>query len=225
VVGRLSAAIAHEINNPLLPIKINLEHMAEDLREGIPIDVNDVEETRRSAERIHRIVDRLLKFTRKGQQSESSMELINLGSIIEHVVALSRKYCEHQGVQVVNQVTDLPLIYGNRDQLQQVFLNLVLNAVAAITESGTVRLTGYYEGDYVTVDVADDGCGIPSDMLKEIFEPFVSSKQDGSGLGLFISYEIIKNHQGQISVVSQVDTGTTFTVRIPVPDIDEIDQD
>jgi signal transduction histidine kinase/DNA-binding response OmpR family regulator len=217
-VGRLAASIAHEINNPLLPISINLEHMLEDARENIAITPGDIEKTQESVERISRIVKQLLQFTGKQNIDESYVEHLNIIEIIEDVIDLNRKYFEHREVVVETFLQPVSPIFGSRDQLGQVFMNLALNAGAAIQEEGNLQIRTQQEGNQVVITFTDDGSGISPDLINNIFEPFVSTKDEGTGLGLFISYGIVENHQGTIEVQSVVDKGTTFTVRLPVSD-------
>lgn len=215
-VGRLSAGIAHEINNPLFPLRINLEHMLEDIEEGLPITVRDVEETLKSVERISRIVRQLLEFTGKDNSNQPDIENINLNNIIDNVISLSKKYLEHSQVNIKVDVPTLPSIYGNRDQIEQVFLNITLNAKAAMPQGGDLSIVGWVEHSEVVLEFLDSGIGIHKDIIDKIFEPFVSTKEDGTGLGLFISYSIIENHQGTIDVASKLGEGATFTVRLPI---------
>lgn len=215
-IGRLSAGIAHEINNPLFPLRINLEHMLEDIQDGYPITQQDVEENLKSVERISRIVKRLLEFTGKDNSSQPNIEHINLNDVIHNVISLSKKYLEHSHVNIQLELPELPQIYGNRDQIEQVFLNIIINAKAAMPEGGDLSIKGWIEDKNIILRFRDTGVGIKAEFINTIFEPFVSSKEDGTGLGLFISYNIIENHQGSIEVESQVGEGATFTVRLPI---------
>ncbi|MCI0710095.1 MAG: response regulator [Chloroflexi bacterium] len=215
-VGRLAAGIAHEINNPLMPIRVNLELMAEDLQEGRAINNRDIEEALRSVNRISRIVERLQQFTRKRGEAAPAMEPLKVATVLEDVMSLSRTYIRQSGITLNVKLNEEAQIYGNRDQLEQVFLNLLLNAQAAMENGGTLTIESVIKGSKVVIRVKDTGIGIAHDMLDKIFEPFVSTKENGSGLGLFISYGIIHNHSGAIDVESQVGRGTTFTLTLPL---------
>jgi signal transduction histidine kinase len=219
-VGRLAASIAHEINNPLFPIRINLEHMLEDVQSSSSILPEDIEETLRSVERISRIVNQLLAFSGKRSEEISKIEPIDISDIIENVISLNRKFFEQENVTIDAHLAPLPPLMSSRDQLEQVFMNLALNAQAAMEGGGTLTIRTRVEDNYVVVDFEDSGCGIPQESLERIFEPFVSTKESGTGLGLFISYGIIQNHNGMISVESTVDVGTTFEVRLPITNLD-----
>lgn len=215
-VGRLAAGIAHEINNPLFPLRINLEHMIEDIQENVPIQQVDVEKTLESVERISRIVTRLLEFTGKGREFTLEVSPLDINEILDNVMALSRKVLEHQQIKVQTDFSELPLIHGNRDQLEQVFLNLMLNAKAAMGQGGKLQIDTFIEANDVVVVVKDTGSGIQPELIDNIFEPFVSTKEDGTGLGLFISYMVMQNHNGSIDVESKVGQGTQFTIRLPL---------
>lgn len=215
-VGRLAAGIAHEINNPLQPILLIMEGVLEDVQLGHELDASDIEETLRSAQRIKRIVDRLLQFTRKRGSEIPDMEVLDVTSAIQNVIALSHKYFQHEHIDLDVHLSPDSYIHGNRDQLEQVFLNLMLNARAAMPSGGTLTITSFVDSSELIIKFTDTGIGIPSDLINNIFEPFVTSKEDGTGLGLFISYGIIQNHQGTIDVQSEAGNGTTMTIRLPL---------
>lgn len=217
-VGRLAASIAHEINNPLLPIQINLEHMREDIQHGGRIEQEDIQRTQESVERISRIVSRLLEFTGKRQKDTTSLQQLNLNAMLENIVSLNRKFFQQEDIALNVDFGNVPHIEGNKDQLEQVFMNLMLNAKAAMDEGGQLNVKTYVKNAEVHIEIRDTGHGIPADMIESIFEPFVSTKEDGTGLGLFISFGIVQNHNGVIEVQSEVGKGTTFTVRLPAPD-------
>ncbi len=214
--GRLAAGIAHEINNPLQPIRVNLELMQEDLEAGNAIHAEDISEALRSVKRISRIVERLQEFTRKRSDETPDMESLPLAGVVQDVVTLSRTYARKSGVNIQLQLDEDTYIYGNRDQLEQVFLNLILNSQAAMPDGGSIHISSYVESDKVIMRFTDTGDGIAPELINTIFEPFFSTKEDGSGLGLFISYGIMQNHNGSIDVESTLGEGTTFTLTFPV---------
>ena len=218
-VGRLAATVAHEINNPLLPIRLSLEDMIEDLKTGKPISDRSLEVALESSDRIQRIVDRLLKFTRGPQNptDTTEMELVSLADVIDNVLILSHKYIEHANVETVVELDRTLTVLGKRDELEQVYLNLVMNASQAMEEQGggTLTVKLYMTASDVVSEVHDTGHGIPENMINDIFEPFLSTKDEGTGLGLFITYGIVAKHQGEIRVESVVDEGTRFTILLP----------
>jgi signal transduction histidine kinase len=118
-------------------------------------------------------------------------------------------------MKIVAEITSSLPFYGNKDQLEQVFMNLILNAQAAMNHGGTLRISGWIEKESIITQFADDGCGIPAEQINKIFDPFFSTKPNGTGLGLFVSYGIIESHHGAIEVESEPNKGTVFTIRFP----------
>ena len=214
-IGHLAASIAHEINNPLQPIRIHLEHMTEDIQNSDPVDVVAIENIQESIERITRIVSQLLDFAGK-RTSDSDAEFIDLDKVLQGVIRLNEKLFEQKQIMMVSNIDPLPQIYGSKDQLEQVFMNIILNAHAAMNGGGKLNISAEVMDENAIIRFADTGHGIPSDKIHNIFDPFYSTKEDGTGLGLFVSYGIIQNHQGDIEVASTVGAGTTFTIRLPV---------
>lgn len=223
-VGRLASAIAHEINNPLTPVVLNLEYMVEDIKNNQPITVDavDIQVMYHSAERIKRIVERILQFIRKGKENTPTLSSIKVQDIFSTLISLTRHYFQKTNVHVEVHIQDgLPSIYGNSDQLEQVFLNMMLNAQDAMPNGGTLTLAAESHGGYVIICIKDTGTGIQPDVLAHLFEPFASTKaENGSGLGLFISHEIISNHHGKIRVSSEVGVGTQFCIDLPIAPVE-----
>jgi signal transduction histidine kinase/DNA-binding response OmpR family regulator len=213
-IGRLAASVAHEINNPLLPIQINLDVMLEDIQDQRPIDPEEITRTQESVERIRRIVNRLLEFT---GNSLNSMVIrpLDINKLISNVSELVAKSLEQKGHKIELDLVPVPLIPGDKDGLEQVFMNLVLNASEAMGRGGLVRISSQVDGDWLVIKVADNGSGIAPEIVEKIFEPFVSTKEDGSGLGLFVSYGIIQNHNGRVEL-NTGKNGTTFTISLPL---------
>ncbi len=218
-IGRLAASIAHEINNPLLPIQINLDDMLEDLQEDRSIDAEEITRTQESVERIRRIVNRLLEFAGSSYTSDVVRPL-DLNKLIRNVSELVAKSLEQKGQRIELDLASIPQMQGDKDGLEQVFMNLILNGSEAMQDGGLIRISSQSEQDRIVIRVADNGSGFPSEVLEKIFEPFVSTKEDGNGLGLFISYGIIQNHQGTIELTSDSSvpgsTGTTFIITLPL---------
>jgi signal transduction histidine kinase/DNA-binding response OmpR family regulator len=217
-IGRLSASIAHEINNPLMPIKINLEGMLEDVEANLSIDAHGIEKTLESVERIRRVVDRLLEFTGKSPTKTHRMQPLDINRLIENVHELVFKAFQQQGKTINIELSPLPAVYGDKDGLEQVFINLALNAAEAMDRGGVLEIRTYQQNDTVVIELQDTGSGIADDVIDQIFEPFITTKEDGNGLGLFVSYGIIQNHNGTIEVDSHINEGSTFTISLPLVD-------
>jgi two-component system NtrC family sensor kinase len=214
-IGHLAASIAHEINNPLQPIRINIEHLIEDIHAEVPVDLVAVESIQQSIERITRIVSQLLEFAGK-RTPDAEVDFVDLKRTLEGVISLNRKLFEQRGLQLVANLSSLPPFYGSKDQLEQVFMNLSLNAQAAMDKGGKLEISTKVMDKHIVVRFADTGHGIPPDEINRIFDPFFSTKENGTGLGLFVSYGIIQSHHGSIEVESHVNIGTTFTIKLPV---------
>jgi PAS domain S-box-containing protein len=213
-IGQLFAGIAHEINNPLFVISGRLElllsqkRLARREREALDI-INS------QAARIRNLVDRFLRFSRK---SLLKMEVINLNEAIDNVLPLLAYHKLHTAKINIekNLEENLPLIKGDLNQLQEVFINLLLNAYQAMPEGGSIMITTAKISDrFLEIRISDTGIGIAQENFKNVFMPFFTTKKEGTGLGLSICYNIIKNHEGSIDIETQVNAGTTFFIRLP----------
>jgi two-component system NtrC family sensor kinase len=215
-MGELVAGIAHEINNPLGGILMfsSLASKSPD----VPQQVKDnlevvVSETKRCA----KIVRGLLEFSR---ESIPEKRLDSVNRILEQTLRLISQQTLFQNIEVQSQFCDeLPDVLVDSDQLQQVFFNILINAGQAMEQGGNLHLVTLLdrEKEAVVIKIADDGVGIDKENLDKIFDPFFSTKNNkGFGLGLSISYGIIENHDGQISVQSQIGEGTQFTISLPI---------
>lgn len=218
-VGEMAAGIAHELNNPLTSVTGFAELALEGVPEGNETRT-DLEMVLREALRARDVVRRLLDFAR---QSESTRARASLNKVIEDVVALSRHLIHTSGVELsLDLEKELPWATVDANQMKQVLLNLVHNALQAMPDGGAMQITtasaSRHHRDWVVVSVQDTGVGIPQLEQARIFEPFYTTKgnQGGTGLGLSVTYGIVTDHGGQIEVESQSGTGAKFTVWLPV---------
>ena len=220
-IGRMAAGVAHEINNPLAIINENAG-LIKDLFsiENEPPErerlLKIAETVLRSVQRCSVITHRLLGFAKR---MDPLVEQIALASLIEEVLSFQGKEAEYRSIAVnVTVPEDLPAIHSDRGQLQQVFLNILSNAFAAVDNGGRIDISLKQEDDNtVAVSIGDDGPGIPDELIDRVFEPFFSTKADyGTGLGLSITFGIVEKLGGRIEVQSEVGKGATFTVRLPV---------
>ena len=146
---------------------------------------------------------------------------MSVNVVVDKVLTLANKYLQHRHIALQRDLPpDLPYILAAPGELGQVFLNMVINAVEASPQGGRLRIASRLtKNGRLAVDFADTGCGIPPEHLGRIFEPFFSTKEEGTGLGLYVSYNVVKRHGGEITVQSAADKGTTFTVWLPaLPD-------
>ncbi len=212
--GRLAASIAHEINNPLQAIKNCLELIFDEAEAGEPLDRVYLNVAMNELERIRVIIQQMLDLYRSEQ---GQMAPVDLNAAVEGVLALMRKQLESHHIGVETHLDSArPHVIGRGDQVRQVFINLILNAIEAMPEGGQLTLTTHQENDgVVAVQVADTGVGIAPEDLARIADPFFTTKPKGVGLGLFICHEIIERHQGTLDLSSQVGHGSTFTIRLP----------
>ncbi|OHE67607.1 MAG: hypothetical protein A2Z99_13485 [Treponema sp. GWB1_62_6] len=218
-VGQLAAGVAHEINNPLafMISNINYLHTAFGaLAKGQPqeTEVNEIfKETLIGATRIKTIISELMTFSRSSNENES----VNVNQSLKNILNIIHNQIRHR-IVIKTDLGDVPPLDANPSQLNQVFMNLLLNAMQAIPETGEIFISTWVETGQVHVRFADTGIGIAPENLGRIFEPFFSTKVvgQGQGLGLSVAYEIIKNHGGSIDVQSEPGQGATFTIRIPL---------
>jgi signal transduction histidine kinase len=224
-LGRLAAGVAHEINNPLAIINEKaglLEDMAKHNPDFPKRDkiLGMVDSISTSVDRCSRVTKRLLGF---GRRMETTRERIDLRSLIKDVLEFQGTEATHRSIDIDVQVDDnVPMITSDRGQLQQVLLNLVSNAYAAVPDGGRIEIkVTQTNADEVAVSVSDNGSGIAPADLKNIFEPFFSTKgESGTGLGLSITRDIVERLGGIIEAESELGEGTTFTVLLPVEKVD-----
>ncbi len=218
-LGQLAAGIAHEINNPLGGILMYSHILKEELKR--PENRDTVEKIAKESDRCKKIVKGLLDFARqtKPERTES-----NLNHIMNEVIALLEHQAIFHNIEIVKEHSpSLPLVDVDATQMQEVFMNIVLNAAQAMQGKGrlTTRTDLTQDGRYVEIEIRDTGPGIPEDDLNKIFEPFYTTKEvgRGTGLGLAIAYGIVERHHGRIWVESKLGKGTSFFMRIPVPEL------
>jgi signal transduction histidine kinase len=217
-VGTLTAGIAHELNNPINNITLTAAMLKEDYETLSSAErLEMVDDLIGQADRAQQIVRNLLDFAR---ETESKTEHLEVRALLEETVRLAGNQLKMAKVRVALDIPDhLPTIYGDRQQLHQVFLNLFLNAVDAMPHGGTLTVRAAPgEPGFIAIRVTDEGAGIPEHILDNIFDPFFTTKATGkgTGLGLSVSLGIVRQHGGHIHVESKVGRGTTVTVRLPV---------
>lgn len=212
-IGELASNVAHEINNPLTSIMGYAELIKEE--DNIANIIHDVGIIEKESMRARDIVQQLLEFARK---RPLEIRQVDVNGMIRDVVSLMNVQVKDARNKIKEQYADIPLINGDPNQLKQVFLNLISNAFDALPErGGQVSITTGRRNDHVLIDIADNGHGIPHEVIPRIFEPFFTTKREkGTGLGLSITYKIIQSHRGKIDVKSEEGKGTRFTVSLPL---------
>jgi two-component system NtrC family sensor kinase len=213
-IGKLAAGMAHEINNPLFVISGRVQMLLGNKKtaKGVKENLKTIEG---QSERIRNIVDRFLTFSRK---TSPNQEKADINKLINNVLPfLSYHKLPSHKIRIVKDFAKkLPPIKCDVHQLQEVFINLLINACQAMLEGGTLTIKTFNLGnEFVQINITDTGKGISPDNLKNMFMPFFSTKKEGTGLGLSICYNIIESHHGTISVESQLGKGTTFIIKLP----------
>jgi signal transduction histidine kinase len=225
-VGELAAGIAQEIDEPVTAVRANLLELREQWRGlAAPVDARDellaplliegadlIEESGEGVERVATIVKEVSAFSQAGLGEPRLASINDLLENAVNVAALSFS------VVVERCYAELPPVRCDAQQLRQVFLNLLLNALQAVGDFGVIRLVTEAQGDFVRIRVEDDGCGIAEDQIERIFDPFYTTRRTGTaaGLGLAHCYQIVRHHGGEITVASKPGVGTTFSIRLPV---------
>jgi signal transduction histidine kinase len=221
-IGRLAAGVAHEINNPLAVISENAG-LIKDLftlkkeYEGDQRLMELIDDVLESTERCGEITRNLLGFSRPAGHK---IEPLRLKAVIEEVMTFLKKEASYRNIDInIDICEDTPEINSDHGKLQQIFLNLINNAFQAMQDGARLDISiSKPEEDRVSISVKDNGCGIPDEDLRKIFEPFFSTKikSGGTGLGLAITYSLVKSLHGDISVQSKVGEGTTFVITLPI---------
>jgi signal transduction histidine kinase/putative methionine-R-sulfoxide reductase with GAF domain len=213
-LGQLAAGIAHEIRNPLTSINILIHSLMENLPAKISYreDLKVIEE---EILRINEIVDQFLRFARPAPPLFEKTDLL---PIFEEIPQLLRPQIERGKITVKKEFESLPLITVDKEQIKQVILNLLMNAIQAMPDGGELSITGRFskDGYWMELAIQDSGLGIPPEDMDKLFNPFFSTKEGGMGLGLSIAHRIIDQHHGKIEVESQSGNGTLFTISLPV---------
>jgi PAS domain S-box-containing protein len=211
-LGELTAGVAHEVRNPLGIIRASVQLMedAECSRERV---ISAAQVIKQEIDRLDRVIKALLDF---GRPAAPTMRPVAVAEVLEDVALFSRTFASRARVQVVPRYAPgVPEVRADPEQLKQVFVNLISNAVQAMSGGGVLTIETGFEDGFVFVRFTDTGPGIPADVLGKIFDPFVSTRDDGTGLGLTIVHRIVDDHDGHIEVTSEPGAGTAFTVWLP----------
>jgi two-component system, sporulation sensor kinase E len=211
-LGELTAGVAHEVRNPLGIIRASVQLMED--AECNPERVSGAAQViKQEIDRLDRVIKALLDF---GRPAAPTMRPVAVAQVLEDVALFSRTFASRARVRVTEHyAVDVPDVMADPEQLKQVFVNLISNAVQSMPAGGTLTIDTGHEDGFVFVRFTDTGRGIPDDVLSKIFDPFVSTRDDGTGLGLTIVHRIVDEHDGHIEVTSEPDVGTAFTVWLP----------
>ncbi len=212
LLGQLASSMAHEINNPLAIISGNVQLLlmdeTDEAKKKVLKKIND------QTERGYTIIHRLLNFSRLPKED---IKTVDVNTMIDETLELINHKILHANVRLERNYGTVPSISGNPTQIQEVLLNLFVNAVQAMPEGGRLKLITRQDDARIVIEVQDSGKGIPDEDLKNIFDPFFTKgKENGTGLGLFVATQIMALHNGTIEVKSKVGQGTCFVLKFPV---------
>lgn len=209
-LGTMAAGMAHEIKNPLASIKGMTQILKDNLNDQVFIDKYQ-EIVVRQLDRINSIVETLLKI---GKPKSLLIQKVDIGKIIKEVIELFKNRLQKHHIKLNVQIPPSIYIYGDREQLTQAIINLVLNGIQVMEDGGELFVKVSSISDKVIIIIKDSGIGIPAENLKNIFDPFFTTKKKGSGLGLSVTYRIISQHRGKINVESTIGKGTVFEITL-----------
>ncbi|MDY6845265.1 MAG: ATP-binding protein [Thermodesulfobacteriota bacterium] len=223
IVGQLASSIAHEIGTPLNIVLGNAEYLVSEMDKDDP----KMEELRDIIEQTEKITERVKQLLSMARPRRAIMEKTNVNQVLEKVLSILNPVIIKSSVTLVKDLAcNIPNIIADSSQLEQVFINLIINSMDAMAGKGELKVMTSYVGDEqeerpVTVTFSDTGCGIPEHCITKIFDPFFTTKPYGygTGLGLTVTYHIVEAHGGTIDVESEEEVGTTFIIKLPVSNV------
>ncbi|MBI5676737.1 MAG: HAMP domain-containing protein [Nitrospirae bacterium] len=208
-IGQISAGLAHELKNPVTTLKM----LFQAFMENPDMTREDAAVINKEIEKIDNVLNSFLGFAK---EKSFHFTEINIDKLIDRILSLASFDLDSYSIIVQKDMMgSLPDIMGDRALLEQVFLNLVINAIEAMPDGGEIRISGKTDNNFVDVMIWDKGCGIPADLRSKVFNPFFTTKEHGTGLGLSIAYNIINAHRGELFFDTNEGIGTVFTVRLP----------
>jgi signal transduction histidine kinase len=227
-VGQLAAGVAHEINNPMSYVRANLHALREewqDIEKEAPDGASDrfddcrelIEESLEGVERTIAIVRDVKEFSHTGIVDRDRWEVVPVSELLDSALRVAAPQVP-PGVNIATEHHDGVTCFCSPNQIRQVFVNLIVNAIQAVGDEGRITLSTGHEGSEIYARIEDDGPGMSEATRERLFDPFFTTKPvgEGTGLGLSVSYEIVRNHGGDLKVVSELGAGACFEVRLPV---------
>jgi len=210
-LGRLVTGVAHELRNPIGVVKATVQVMETELNGNSEI-AEYTAVIKEHVDRQNRIIQELLDF---GRPSSPLIQHVSANSLLNKVLTFTSPMLRQHKINLrLNPADDIAMVNADGEKIKQVFVNLILNAIQAMPEGGELTITTYHNDDYVCIEFTDNGEGISAEHISSIFDPFYTTKDTGSGLGLSISHQIVKSHGGIIEVASEEGRGTSLTVKL-----------
>jgi nitrogen fixation/metabolism regulation signal transduction histidine kinase len=213
----MAKQVAHEIKNPLTPMKLNLQQLQRVYDPSTPLPKEKITQITNSLiEQIDTLAKIANEFSNFAQLPKPVIEKIDLSTLLENVIVFFKQE-EHHTIQL-NIQADNPIINGDKDLLLRVFNNLISNAIQSIPSDrqGLIQLLVERVDNNINIEIKDNGCGIPTTIQSSIFEPYFTTKSTGTGLGLAMCKQIIDQHHGNITFTTEENTGTTFSILLPI---------
>ena len=211
-LGTMMAGMVHEIKNPIASIQ--------SLTQVLPENTDDPDFLKNYGDLVPKQIDRIKKITENILHYSKTPALkkakIDINKVIEETIDLFAHSTKKKNIELVPDLMPLPEIQADPEQLFQVFTNLTLNSIAAMPTGGSIWIRSRVKDNKIQIEFRDSGLGIPEDHLKNVFDPFFTMKREGTGLGMWVSYQIIKEHKGMIDVESQINKGTVFYITFPI---------
>lgn len=212
-LGRLTSGVGHEVKNPINAIVVHLELLREKMARRDSSAERHVDVIQNEIRRLDRVVQTLIDFSRP---VELDLAVHDLRALVNSVLTLAAPDLEQRQVQVISTMPDHSVpVRVDADLIQQALLNVLLNGAQAMADGGELRVELRQQGHEARIKISDRGCGMPREILDRIFNLYFTTKRDGSGIGLAMTYRILQIHNGSIQVESEVDQGTQFTLRLP----------
>ena len=212
----LARELVHEIRNPLNSMSLNLQLLEEDFS-NTQRDRDDLRKRlRRIREEVEQLNRILTDFRRYAQLPSLTLEVVDLAILIEEVLDFNEPEAQRQNIQVIREIQELPLTQLDRAQFKQALLNLVINAHQAMKDGGKLIVRARALNGQIQIEVEDTGKGVDAAILDRIFDLFVSTKEDGTGVGLAIVKQVVESHGGSVKVRSQANQNTTFSILLPL---------
>jgi signal transduction histidine kinase len=217
-MGHLVQGVAHEIRNPIMTIGGFAQRLKKELEEGHSLQ-KYVDAILQEAIRLEKLVKQVREFM---NVQSASLTMDKIPPVVDEVIKIFKPLAKRQKVQIVKDIDgETPLINMDTAQLVSALSNIVENALESMSGGGTLTLGVNRQNNNVLITVRDTGCGIPAEQLEAIYDPFVTSKTRGAGLGLTMVHQIIMNHQGEIKISSQLENGTIVILRLPIPMVEK----